>query len=348
MMKAGEGDGEKMKQLPAWGIVLLVSTLIFFLVAIITIDYTFGTLIPTLLMIESPADNIAFEPLPTDDTDAIIKDPEHGKASPEPITASFRRTLRHLGGFRARFRGFWLYFLTGVAVTSIGSAISKLPIFHFIPTPFWNTVAIILCATLPLTWNHIVISQPKAQPWFRRLAPTKMWKKVAAPTAIAAFAEQLTVYLPLYLSYLLGLTKAHQVPYMSAGQQTGVAFKALALLVFSFSLKLFVSIPAQVVLVRVQASLLPDTEESIVPFDRTFGGKVVPEIVGGSGAIGMRDALTTFDWASRIRLVKAYLKVFGMQVLVTVLFTVLFIGEMFLIVGTNWSQYLPKDGDQQL
>jgi hypothetical protein len=299
-------------------------------------------------MIESPAETIAFEPLPTEDSDATIKDPEHGRATPQPITASFRKTLKHLGGFSARFRGIWLYIITGLAINFIGGILGALPILHFIPKPFWNTIAAVLLATLPLAWVHIVISQPKAQAWYRRLPPTKMWKKVATPTAIAGFADQLSTFLPMYLAFLLGLDKPQHVPNMSAGQQTAVAFKGLGLLAFSLAMKLLVSIPANVVLVRVQASLLPDSEESIVPFDRSFGGKVVPEIVGGSGVIGMLDAWKSFDWASRIRLVKAYVKVFAMQVVVTILFCILFVGEMLIIVGTNWSQYFPKDGDQQL
>lgn len=296
-------------------------------------------------MIESPAGTIDFDPLPTEDNDEPIKDPERLGATPEPITASFRRTLRHLGGFRARFRGFWAYVIAGVAINTVGGAIGALPLLRFVPTPFWNTIAAVLCAILPLTWVHIVISQPKAAPWYRRLAPTSQWKTVAVPTAIAGFADQLTVYLPMSLAYLFGLDKPHHVPNMSGGQQTGMAFKALALLVFTACMKLFVSLPANVVLTRVSASLLPDTEETIVPFDRTFGGKVVPAIVGGSGAINMRDALTSFDWASRIRLVKAYMKVFAMQMAVSFFFVIVLVLEMLLIVGTNWSQYFPKNGE---
>jgi len=84
-------------------------------------------------------------------------------------------------------------------------------------------------------------------------------------------------------------------------------------------------------LTRVQASLLADSEETIVPFDRSFNGKVIPEIVGGSGAIGMLDAWKTFDWAARIRLVKAYFKVFLMQLAVAAVFLAIGIFEVVLV-----------------
>ena len=39
--------------------------------------------------------------------------------------------------------------------------------------------------------------------------------------------------------------------------------------------------------------MLPDEDEAIVPFDRSFGGKVVPAILGGSGKLSIRDAWKT-------------------------------------------------------
>ena len=91
--------------------------------------------------------------------------------------------------------------------------------------------------------------------------------------------------------------------------------------------------PITVSLKRVQASLLPEEDEAIVPFDRTFGGKVVPEMDGGSGKVSMRDAWKTFDWNSRIRLAKVYAKVFAIQGVFTVLFAFLAAAELQLIMG---------------
>ncbi|KUJ17240.1 uncharacterized protein LY89DRAFT_685152 [Mollisia scopiformis] len=351
--QGGGNDGEEPQpQFPVWGGIILVSTFILLIVVMFTIDYTFGKLVPTLIMIESPPESIGFEPLSTEDPDSTInKDPEELLVKPQPITSSFRRTLRHLGGFRARFRGILMYFISTFAIGVVGSILSAFPILSYIPRPFWNGVATVVCALLPLTWTHIAISQPSPKTWFRRIPSMKTWKKVAAPTAVLAVAEQLSVFLPVYLAMATGLTdkKPKEIAYMNGGQQTATACKGLGVLAFSLALSFLIVIPAKVTLVRVQASLLPDTDESSVPFDRSFGGKVVPEIVGGSGVIGMLDAWKTFDWASRIRLIKAYLKVFAMQVGVTVVFTICLIAEMIMIAGVkDWARFFPKDGDQQL
>jgi hypothetical protein len=133
---------------------------------------------------------------------------------------------------------------------------------------------------------------------------------------------------------------------MTPHQQTVMGLKAIGIAVLSLVLGFFVVIPANVALTRVQASLLNDTEETIVPFDRSFGGKVVPEIVGGSGVIGMLEAWKSFDWDSRIRLIKAYCKVFAMQMAVTLMFTVLLVSQLFIIVGKDWSKFIPRDDNK--
>ena len=81
--------------------------------------------------------------------------------------------------------------------------------------------------------------------------------------------------------------------------------------------------------------MLPDEDESIVPFDRSFGGKVEPEDVGGSGCVGMLDAWKTFDWAARIRLIKLYAKVFALQITTMFLFLGVLVGELKLVMGDD-------------
>jgi hypothetical protein len=75
----------------------------------------------------------------------------------------------------------------------------------------------------------------------------------------------------------------------------------------------------------VQASLLPGSEETIVPFDRTFGGKVM---VGGSGVVGMLDAWRSFGWSSRIRLLRVYAKLWAIQIALLVFFMITLFAEV--------------------
>lgn len=105
---------------------------------------------------------------------------------------------------------------------------------------------------------------------------------------------------------------------------------------------ILVVIPADVTLTRVQASMLPEEDESIVPFDRTFAGKVKPEILGGSGAVGMLDAWRTFDRSARMRLIKLYGKIFAIQIALTFMFVFVVIGELRLIMGDDLAKVAKK------
>jgi len=211
---------------------------------------------------------------------------------------------------------------------------------------FTAVAASVLCAQLSLGWTHIVISEPSPKAWFRRLPTIKMWKKVAGPTALFAVAEQLSVMLPLYLAISLGLTRdPNDIANLPDRQQKAIVAKSIGIFALGLILAFLVVIPANVTLTRVQASLLNDAEETIVPFDRSFGGKVIPEIVGGTGMVSILDAWKTFDWAARIRLIKTYVKVFLMQIAVTTLFTVVFITQLFMIGGKNMHKIIvPADG----
>jgi hypothetical protein len=293
-------------------------------------------------MIESPPESIVFEPLPTDDTDATLNkniNPEAQAVKPKPTTASFRATLRLLqqkGGFRARFRGFSVFLVNQIAISWVAQFMSMLP---FVPRSAGSVVAAVLCAQLSIAWTHIVISEPSPKMWFRRLPSTKTWKKVAVPTAVLAIAEQVTVLIPVYLGLMSGIGDKLQTPDQVANidsrQAWIITLKGLGLGVLAIVLGFLLVIPANVTLTRVQASLLADSEETIVPFDRSFNGKVIPEIVGGSGAINMLDAWKTFDWAARIRLIKAYFKVFLMQLAVGAVFFSIAIFEVVLVLGKS-------------
>jgi hypothetical protein len=130
---------------------------------------------------------------------------------------------------------------------------------------------------------------------------------------------------------------------LSRAETQMAALKGLSLFVLCIVLGLLLVIPANVMLTRVQASLLSDSEETIVPFDRSFGGKVIPEIVGGSGVVGLLDAWKTFDWNARVRLIKAYAKVFVIQMALMFLFIGVAIAQLFIIIGKSDLKKIIKD-----
>jgi len=325
--------------LPTWGIVLLASTALLFLFATSAIEYTFGRLIPTLLMVESPQ-ALLYEPLDTIDPDAPINkntDPELVLVKQKPITASFRTTIKHLqskAGFCARFRGIALFVVYSMLLSMVSNFMRVLP---FVPRGTAPVFATVLLANFSLAWTHIVISDPSPKPWYRRLPAARVWKKIAGPTAVLAIAEQLAIIIPEVVAIHSGLAKIdpNSAKDLSGAEKQIITLKAFGIFALCAVLGLVLVVPANVTLTRVQASLLADDQESIVPFDRSFGGKVIPEIVGGTGVVGLLDAWKTFDWNARVRLIKAYVKVFAMQMALTILFIGVAIAELILVVGKS-------------
>jgi hypothetical protein len=155
--------------------------------------------------------------------------------------------------------------------------------------------------------------------------------------------------IPTYMAIAYGLEMDPQAAAGMSGREKHLAvWKGLSIIVVAIILGFLIVIPALASFTRVQASLLSDDQESIVPFDRTFGGKVVPEILGGSGVVGLLDAWKTFDWNARVRLVKAYVKFIAMQMALTFLFLGIAVSEIFIIVGKSELKKIvtgPNKGD---
>ena len=216
-----------------------------------------------------------------------------------------------------------------------------------ISTVLITTGLAVVLARLNTAWVHVIISEPSAKKLAERIPPRSAFRKLAAPSAFHAVISQLTVFVPAHMYYGLGLEGYVHNPAvfkkMSSMQFASVCLATLLLVSVTLFLFLGLLFPAHVAYKRVQASLLPEEDEAIVPFDRTFGGKVVPEIVGGSGMLGMRDAWKTFDWNATIRLVKVYVKTFFIQVALFVLFLVAVAVELRLMLGSQVDNIL-RDG----
>jgi len=348
-------------QFPKWGIVLLVLIAIVFSIATTMVSYTYAHLIPALMMVESSQITL-YDPVATTDSNAALLDLDDTKKATEqplepellfvkhkPVTSSFRSTLAHLrarAGRGSSLRGFMAYIISLAAVRYLTQIISYL---NFIPLPtiLAPVIASVLASHFPLLWTHIVISQPDATRWFRRLAPLPTWKTIAVPTAIASLTRNIATVVPLTLFIKLN-AESPQTPsewnQLPCNAKSTLMLKGFGIAALSFVLWILLVVPAKVTLTRVQASLLPDESEPIIPFDRTFGGKTEPK-----GVLSMLDAWKTFDWNSRIRLLKAYLKAAAMQFALSLLFVSLAMTTAIVALGSeNLKKLLDaiKTGDE--
>lgn len=258
----------------------------------------------------------------------------------KPITSKIRTTIKHLraqAGPLARFRGLHVSIIYHLLHGGIVGFFAAHVVSHPIARPFIAVLASIALCRLQMTWTHIVISNPSNKSWFRRIPSRAAVRNILVPTAVFAIAEQAAIYVPGALFVLASQAFNEEIHENVARAQNIALLEMFLIGLIGIGIFVLVVIPADVTLKRVQASMLPEEDESIVPFDRTFAGKVKPEILGGSGAVSMLDAWKSFDRSARLRLMKLYLKVILVSVFTTIMFIMVLVGELRLIMGDKFN-----------
>lgn len=235
-----------------------------------------------------------------------------------PLTSSIRKTIRHLvsvGGFKARWRGLGsalIYNLVhSLSVNFIAMFLAAFTGLPVVGRVIANIAASVLCARIHMVWTHAVVSEPSPLTWAQRLSQTdrKTWRVLALPTFVHSIAELATYGLPLAMFLFVGpeITNEMDNEYL-------IVRGAMSLLAFVM-LNVLILLPATVTLTRIEASFLPEDTKTIVPFDRTFNGAV--NMLSLDSRAGRKslfvEAWRSFDMASRVRLVKFYVKEAGIE-----------------------------------
>ncbi|OCL05285.1 hypothetical protein AOQ84DRAFT_399662 [Glonium stellatum] len=357
-MFVSNGNGQARIQveveIPTWGKFILCGTLIVFVLVLSSLEYTLKDVVATLTMVETPSAAITISPsADSEDPDAPLEKEGLLEAGPaitlvhsRPITFHIRSTLRHLtsqAGRFARWRGlvaFIFYsFTTGLTTNFLNAIVPRI-----VPARLMvlSAVAAILLARVHAAWTHIVISLPSTKRFYQRIPPMSSWRQLWIPAAAKASAGYVAAYVAMGF---VRISQLHNIDPNDFSGYTGMQWVTLVLRVVGlFALvtfsALFVVLPATVTLTRIEASLLPEDEETIVPFDRTFGGKVVPTILGGTGCIGFVEAWRTFNWEARRRLVKLYVKIFMIMLAITLLMGNILLVEVWAILGPQLTELL--------
>ena len=258
----------------------------------------------------------------------------------KPITATIRSTIRHLraqAGRWSRFRGIVPAMVHHTLQIFLFALFSGVYSSLIISTLAYVATSVIL-GGLNMAWTHIVISAPSRKRWWQRIPSVDRVKVIVIPTAVCAIAEQLYYHAPRQLCKAFGIMSYMNDPgHLLEGApqkiQKAVLLKGFLVVLVAIITGVFIVIPATITLRRVQASMLPDEDEAIVPFDRTFNGKVQPVVAGGSGAVSMLDAWKTFDWFARIRFLKLQAKLMALFFATSFMFAFVFLGERKLFTN---------------
>ncbi|KAH1619656.1 hypothetical protein KXX16_008494 [Aspergillus fumigatus] len=321
-------------QLSGWLAALFFATLIAFVLISWSIEYTYGMVVTTLAAVEDSNPDIYvridgdMDPIkPGDDVE-----PNLAAVPPKPITSKLRTAIKHLrarAGPWSRFRGMSM-FLTYLFARGFLLSMMPFELDQFVFQFIFQMVVGVLLAKLQLAWVHIVISEPSPKRFYQRIPGYQAWLKIAPVVAFEHAVAGLAFYVPLIVMNAYGLLEK-----LASAPDDGVppaetVRQALTVVALPSLLSLIASIPARVVFIRVAASMLPEEDESIVPFDRSFGGKVAPAILGGSGKLSITDAWKTFDRAARIRFLKVVGKVMALEFGVFVFFSLALAGEIYM------------------
>lgn len=150
------------------------------------------------------------------------------------------------------------------------------------------------------------------------------WKPTVLFWAVTQLIQAL--YYPISLAFGIG----RNVSYTDVPKQSE-AWRGLAAIVFLILVQIFVMIPAYVILVRVQASLLPEDTETIVPFDRSFNGHIEPAVIGGRGHATVRDAWVSFSKPAWRRVMILYVKLTAIIISSTIILGAIIIPQIYLM-----------------
>ncbi|EXJ90206.1 hypothetical protein A1O1_03305 [Capronia coronata CBS 617.96] len=362
----GHSGGEAPSRVSPWAALLFFLTAVILMAALFCIAYTYGHVIPTLCMIEAPETETylpvdvidptepppyspAAPPKPTDGAADDLEGNAHADHEVllirnKPYTSSIRQTLLHLrarAGYWSRLRGLSMFIVwnlvSGLLVAIFGAATGSR-----IGVAFIAVVVETLLSNLHMAWVHIVISESRPKRWYQRIPALRTWTKIAPAVALWATTNQIVSILPILVCGSFGSLKHMNDPAYEPGKKDLYAVGAQGFMGVFLMLALFVllQIPATVTLVRVAASMLPEEDETIVPFDRTFGGRTTPAIIGGQGKIGLVEAWRSFPWASRIRLLKLMIKVALIMMACWLLFTTVMVAEAHIIFGEQLGEVM--------
>ncbi|WYZ45302.1 hypothetical protein EsH8_VIII_000618 [Colletotrichum jinshuiense] len=330
-------------QYPPWaGAVFLVEFIVFLPILFWT-AYTLRQVYPIFAIVEDE-NPPAYDPVNFVDDEAAAAGPEPRSDGPVPtkvtegrpttVTSSLRsinRLLRSNGGWRANFRGFFCL-LAQVFATSILYGIFS-AFLHPAIASVGTLLAALSLVQLSTAWVHIVITPRSSLHFWSRLPPFKRtFDATVRPVVVYWVAQQFATWVPVAVGYLLGL----DLPNLEFGSkpQAADAWKSVVITIISIAFQVIVVIPARVVLVRVQASLIPEEADTIIPFDRSFEGKVEPRVVGGKGYATMEDAWRGFSRAAWRRLVILYVKVFAVSIAAFALMAAVVVPELILLAET--------------
>jgi hypothetical protein len=210
--------------------------------------------------------------------------------------------LSQLLSLRTRFKPLALFqgLSVFILISTFEALIAALSIYFLpsLPAILPQILLPLMLVQLYALWTHIVLTYPSTKSLWYRIPPFKATLRATGPALAVFLAAKALLKFALVRTYGIDNLRKPGLfypPFLGALILAGVGVEVIAL------------VPAHMVLTRIQASLLPADEKTIVPIDRALIGD---EDGIENPAVGMKEAWRTFGWSAWGRLGLLYLQVF--------------------------------------
>lgn len=169
----------------------------------------------------------------------------------------------------------------------------------------------LLLTNLHTAWVHAVISKPSTKSIWQRLPGWREWIAMIPAASLDLVLPNCVYHLTKRFGVFMGHQAFGELP--SSEEKLGsIAFLAIAV-VFEYLTSIF----TRVIYIRVAASMIPDDDQSVVPFDRSFGGRAGNN---GTHCLTIIDAFRTMALQNWYRYLKIVWEVFCYEYLGMVFF----------------------------
>ncbi len=277
-----------------------------------------------------------------------------GQVQRSPITRTLRTSFRHLysiGGYRSIFRGVKAHLVMLVIFLGTVIALDYLIVARprFIGRWIAFFTSLLILTPLHCAWTHATIransQAPKTNGLYSSAPSTAGWKRLIP----GVWSAQPVLPMIRYIASFLLLTEgtraiAHGVmaglPQDSLHPAIVIGLSIFMPLLFAAPAGLLVVLPSFIALIRAEASLLPESDQAIVPFDRSFSGRSINWRSGGVSwwryiwlNLGPLGSFAAFDREAYFRVLSVFFKLVPMLVVLFGLYLLVIGLELHAILG---------------
>ncbi|PON22374.1 hypothetical protein TGAM01_v208857 [Trichoderma gamsii] len=338
-------------EVPWWARTVLLFDFVIFLPILLVLRYTLPHVYPVFAIIEDKG--LEKGPIGDDspelnavDNDSLLASPSagnHGQTDTSSPSAIYRLLVKD-GGILANCRGLACALLQTIPTTLYIAYHARFlrNEFHMVARLLFS----LLLVQFSTMWLHLVIAQKTDRPFESRIPPFKRtFRATWLPTMLhwaaveftglfpSMIASSMNIDWPSFALFVPDNTYSFRLD-MAAGDAV-FYYKCAAVIFATVVGSIFLVVPSQVVLMRIQASLLPVEDSTIVPFDRSFGGRIQPDSENGRDYATISDAWHSFSRAHWRGLITLSFKIIILSLSLILL--------MCVVVGLQWAMIVTQD-----